>query len=46
MRGTIGTDEACTVDRKPNRKVLQIDVMHNLIVSALQEGRVNRTERA
>jgi hypothetical protein len=42
---TIGADKACAVDGEAHRKFLDRDVMHDLIVAALQEGGVDRAER-
>ena len=41
----VGADEAGAVDRKAHRQLLDRDVVHDLVVGALQEGRVDRRER-
>ena len=38
-------DEAGAVDRKAHRQFLDRDIVHDLVVGALQEGRVDRRER-
>jgi hypothetical protein len=45
MGGTVSADEAGAVDRKAHRQVLDRDVMHDLVIGALQEGRIDRAER-
>ena len=45
MRGTIRTDEACAIDGKANGQPLDGNVMHHLVVGALEESRVNRSKR-
>lgn len=45
MRGAVGADEAGAVDGEAHRQALDRDVMHDLVVAALQEGRVDRAER-
>ena len=45
MRRAVGADEAGAIDRKPHRQILDRDVMHDLVVGALQEGGVDRRER-
>jgi len=42
---TISPDEPSAIDRKTNRQALDRDVMHDLIVPALQERRIDRGER-
>ena len=44
MRAAVGTDQTSAVDGKAYGQILDRDIMDDLIVSALQEGRVNRTE--
>ncbi len=38
VRRTIGADQPRAVHREPHRQVLDRDVMHQLVVGALQEG--------
>ena len=45
MGGTVGADESGTVKRKHHRQVLQRHVVDQLVVTALQEGGVNRQHR-
>ena len=45
MGCAVGADEAGAVDREAHRQILDRDVMHNLVVGALQEGRIDRAER-
>ena len=45
MGRAVGADEPGPVDREAHRQVLDRDVVHDLIVGALQEGRVDRAER-
>jgi hypothetical protein len=45
VRGTICADQAGTVQRKHHGQVLQGDVMNQLVIAALQKGRVNRHHR-
>ena len=45
MRGAVGADQTGAIDGEPHRQVLDRDVMHDLIVSALQERRIDRGER-
>ena len=42
MGRPIGADEAGTVHRETNRQALDGDIVHDLIVGALQEGRIDR----
>ena len=44
VRRPVGADQPGAVDRKADRQALDRDVMHDLIVGALQEGRVDRGE--
>ena len=41
----VSADIPGAIHGKPNRQVLECDVMHDLIERALQEGRINRRER-
>ncbi len=41
MGRAIGADEPCPVDGKADRQLLDGDVMHDLVVGALEEGRVD-----
>ena len=45
MGRTVGADEAGAVEREPHRQPLDRDVVHDLVVGALQEGRIDRGER-
>ena len=45
MGRAVGADQARAVHRKPHRQRLDRDVVHDLIVAALQEGRIDRAER-
>ena len=44
MCGPVGTDKTSPVDSESHRKFLDRDVMNQLIITALQEGRVERTK--
>jgi hypothetical protein len=44
VRCAIGPYKAGTVEREANRQMLDGDIVYNLIVSALQEGRINGSE--
>ena len=41
----VGADEAGAIDGEAHRQLLDRDVMHDLVVGALQEGRIDRAER-
>ena len=43
--GAVGADQAGAIDREAHRQALDRDVVHDLIVAALQEGRIDRAER-
>ena len=45
MGRTVLADEPGAVDGEAHRKPLQSDIMNDLIIGALQEGRIDRTER-
>ena len=45
MSRTIATDETGAIECKHDWQVLQGDIVHELIVAALQEGRINRDDR-
>ena len=45
MGGAVGADQAGAVDGEAHRQLLDGDVVHHLVVAALQEGRVDRRER-
>jgi len=45
MGGAVGADEAGAVDRETHRQALDRHIVHDLVVAALQEGRIDRTER-
>ena len=44
VRSTVGTDQATSVNCKCHIQILQGDIVDELIVSALQEGRINRDD--
>ena len=44
MRGAVGADQAGAVNGKPDGQALQRDVVHDLIVGALQECRIDCDE--
>ena len=45
VRRAIGADQAAAVDRENDRQILQRDVVDQLVVGALQEGRVDGDDR-
>ena len=45
MRRAVRADQSGAVDRKPDRQLLDRHVVHDLVVAALQEGRIDRAER-
>ena len=45
MGRAVGADEAGAVHGKAHRQPLDRDVVHHLVVAALQEGRIDRAER-
>ena len=45
MGRSVGADEARAVEREAHRQALDRDVVHDLVVGALQEGRIDRGER-
>ena len=45
VRLAVSTHDACAVDRKQHRQLLDGNVMDHLIVGALQEGGVDRHHR-
>ena len=45
MGRAVGAHEPGAIDRKAHRQILDRDVMHDLVVSALQEGGIDRRER-
>ena len=45
MGRAVGADEAGAVDGEAHRQALDRDVVHDLVVAALQEGRIDRAER-
>jgi hypothetical protein len=45
MGGAVGADQSRAIHHETHRQVLQNDIMHQLVVSALQESRINRAER-
>ena len=44
MGGTIGTDQTGPVDGKADGQFLDRHIMHDLVIAALQEGRIDRRE--
>ena len=44
MGRAVGADQPGPVDREAHRQILDRDVVHHLIVGALQEGRIDRAE--
>jgi hypothetical protein len=46
VRATVRADKPRAVNRKTHGKVLDRDIMNNLIIGALQEGRINRAKGA
>ena len=42
MRGAIGSDQPCAVNRKAHGQALQGHIVHDLVITALQEGGINR----
>ncbi len=46
MGRAVGADEPGAVDREADGQVLDRHVVHDLVVGALEEGRVDRAERA
>ena len=45
MGRAVGADEAGAIDGEAHRQALDRDVVHDLVVGALQEGRIDRGER-
>src|SRR3546814_1602518 len=45
MRRTVGANQTAAIDREHHREVLDRDVMNQLVVTALQEGRIDRADR-
>ncbi len=45
MGRAIGPHEARAIHREAHRQVLERDIMHELVVAALQEGGIDRAER-
>ena len=45
VRRPVGADESAAVDGENDRQILQRDVVDQLVVSALQEGGVDRDDR-
>ena len=45
MRRAIRPDQTGAINRKPHRQPLYRHVMHHLVITALQERRINRAER-
>ena len=44
MGRPVRTDQACAIDRKPDGQTLDGNVMHDLVITPLQEGRVKRAK--
>ena len=44
MGRAVGADEAGAVDGEAHRQMLDRDIMHHLVVAALQEGGIERAE--
>src|ERR1700692_2252341 len=44
MGRAVGTDQTGAIDRKAYRQPLYGDVVHHLVIGALQEGRINGRE--
>jgi hypothetical protein len=42
MGRAVGADQPGAVDREAHRQLLDRDVVHDLVVGALQEGRIDR----
>ena len=45
MRRPVGADQAGAIHREAHRQLLDRDVVHDLVIGALQEGRIDRGER-
>ena len=45
MRRAIGAHETCAIERENHRQVLDRDVVNQLVVRALKEGRIDRHHR-
>ena len=45
MGGAVGADQPGAVDGEAHRQPLDRDVVHDLVIGALQEGRIDRRER-
>jgi len=45
MSGTVGADEPRAINRKTHRQALDCNIVHDLIVGALQESRINGGKR-
>ena len=45
MGRAVGADQTGAVDREAHRQALDRHVVHDLVVAALQEGRIDRAER-
>ena len=45
MGRAVGADQAGTVDREAHRQALDRHVVDDLVIAALQEGRIDRAER-
>ena len=45
MGRAVGADEAGAIEREAHRQALDRDVVHDLVIGALQEGRIDRAER-
>ena len=45
MGRAVGADQPGAVHREAHRQILDRDVVHDLVVGALEEGRIDRAER-
>ena len=45
MGRAVGADQAGAIERESHRQALDRDVVHDLVIGALQEGRIDRGER-
>jgi hypothetical protein len=45
VRRAVGTDQPAAVDGEHHRQILQGDIVDQLVISALQEGRIDRHHR-
>ena len=45
MGRAVGADQSGAIDRKAYRQALDRDIVHHLVIGALQEGRIDRRKR-